>query len=275
MRIPTSKAACMSHLLMLVSTGYYYWISGEMHYSKAAGFARKMADLYPIDATADMRSWAKKTGRYSCMLIMFPHDKDPSKIMYWLLATKGSAPKGYVDIHAREKLSDADVCAPGWRDQYELVQAVRKGRRPTWTWAMRRDYFARLDASVKQAADAGRDALKTFFGMLCHMPMFSGIRGQVVELNSTAKKTWTKQRKSSAYPEPLRPVGTTSDEPASYLPVMPKIPVWGDLTLDILIEKKIEDENRKKEIGAAQADDIAGEVMLEAHIGFSYESCLQ
>lgn len=262
MRIPITKAACMSHLLMLVSTGYYYWISGEMHYSKASGFARKMAGLYPIDATADMRSWAKKTGRYSCMLIMFPHDKDPSKIMYWLLATKGSAPKGYVDIHTREKLYEADIRALGWRDQYELVQAVRKGKKSTWTWAMRRDYFARLDASAKQAADAGRDALKTFFGMLCHMPMFSGIRGQVIELNSSAKKTWIKQRKSFSYPAPLKPDGSPTDDPARHLPVMPKIQVWGDLTLDILIERMIEDEKIKNQVGADQADDIISIVKL-------------
>lgn len=177
MKIPTSKAACMSHLLMLVSTGYRHWIRGEMHYSKAAGFAKKMAELYPIDATADMRSWAKQTGRYSAFLIMFQHDKDPTKVMYWLLSTRGGAPKGYVDIHARENLSDADIAALGWRDQYELIRIERKGKKPTWTWAMRRDYFARLDASAKQAADAGRDALNTLFGMLCHMPMFSGVRG--------------------------------------------------------------------------------------------------
>jgi hypothetical protein len=44
---------------MLVSTGYLYWTRGEMHYSNAAGFAKKIAELYPIDATTDMRSWAK------------------------------------------------------------------------------------------------------------------------------------------------------------------------------------------------------------------------
>jgi hypothetical protein len=270
MKIPTSKAACMSHLLMLVSTGYRHWIRGEMHYSKAAGFAKKMAELYPIDATADMRSWAKQTGRYSAFLIMFQHDKDPTKVMYWLLSTRGGAPKGYVDIHARENLSDADIAAPGWRDQYELIRIERKGKKPTWTWAMRRDYFARLDASAKQAADAGRDALNTLFGMLCHMPMFSGVRGQVIELNATANVTWNKQRKSSSYPEPLKPAGSTTDNPASYLPVMPKIQVWGDLTLDRLIAKMIEDEKRKNEAGVAEANSIARAAKLELEANTSF-----
>lgn len=270
MKIPTSKAACMSHLLMLVSTGYRHWISGEMHYIKSAGFAKKMGELYPINATADQRSWAKQTGRYSCMLIMFPHEKDPTKIMYWLLATNGGAPKGYVDIHTLEKLSDAIIVAPAWRDQYELVRIERKGKKPTWTWAMRRDYFARLDASAKQAADAGRDALNTFFGMLCHMPMFSGIRGQIIELNATANTTWNKQRKSSSYPAPLKPDGSTTDDPASYLPVMPKIKVWGDLTLDGLISKMIEVEKRKNEAGVAEADAIARASTFERSVEFFY-----
>jgi hypothetical protein len=263
MKIPTSKAACMSHLLMLVSTGYRHWIRGEMHFTKAAGFAKKMAELYPIDATSDMRSWAKKTGRYSCMLIMFPHEKDPTKIMYWLLATNGGAPKGYVDIHSREKLSNAIIDALAWRDQYELVRIERKNKKPTWTWMMRRDHFARLDASAKQSADAGRDALNTLFGMLRHMPMFGGVRNQVIALNATAITTWNKKRKSSSYPEPLKPVGSTTDNPASYLPVMPKIKVWGDLTLNGLIAKMIEDEKRKTEAGVAEADFIAKACKLE------------
>ena len=270
MKIPTSKAACMSHLLMLVSIGYRHWIRGEMHFSKAVGFAKKMAELYPIDATSDMRSWAKQTGRYSAFLVMFQHDKDPTKVMYWLLATNGGAPKGYINIHVREKLSDAIIVAPAWRDQYELVRIERKGKKPTWTWAMRHDYFLRLEASAKQSADAGRDALNTLFAMFHHMPMFSGIRGQVIQLDATAKTTWIKQRKSSSYPSPLRPEGSTTDNPASYLPVMPKIQVWGDLTLDRLIAKIIEDEKRKTEAGVAEADSIvrASKLELESNTSF-------
>jgi len=241
-----------------------------MHYSKAAGFAKKMAELYPIDATSDMRSWAKQTGRYSAFLVMFQHDKDPTKVMYWLLATNGGAPKGYINIHVREKLSDAIIVAPAWRDQYELVRIERKGKKPTWTWAMRHDYFLRLEASAKQSADAGRDALNTLFAMFHHMPMFSGIRGQVIQLDATAKTTWIKQRKSSSYPAPLRPESSTTDNPAIYLPVMPKIKVWGDLTLDRLIAKMIEDEKRKTESGVAEAESIARASKLELEANTSF-----
>jgi len=217
-----------------------------------------------------MRSWAKQTGRYSAFLVMFQHDKDPTKVMYWLLATNGGAPKGYINIHVREKLSDAIIVAPAWRDQYELVRIERKGKKPTWTWAMRHDYFLRLEASAKQSADAGRDALNTLFAMFHHMPMFSGIRGQVIQLDATAKTTWIKQRKSSSYPAPLRPESSTTDNPAIYLPVMPKIKVWGDLTLDRLIAKMIEDEKRKTESGVAEAESIARASKLELEANTSF-----
>lgn len=264
MRIPTSKPAAMSHLLMLVSTGYRYYTRGEMHYSKAAGFAAKIANLYPVNATADMRSHAKRTGRYSAFLIMYPHEKDPLKIMFWLLATKGGAPKGYVDIHAREKLSDVFQMPLSWRDQYECVHLEKEGRAGSrWTWRMKKDYFARLDSSAKEAADAGRDALKQFFGMLSHMPMFAGIRAQVVALDKCARATWKKQRKT-AYPDPLRPESAKEgSDAASWLPVMPKISVWGDLTLEILIEKLAESEQQRKIAGAAEAATVIADAQEE------------
>lgn len=258
MKIPTSKSGCMSQLLMLVSTGYKHWIRGEMHYGKAAGFAAKMASMYPINATSDQRSWYKKTGKYAAFLIMYPHDKDPSKIMYWLLATNGAAPKGFLDIHEREKLSNAEAAALGWRDQYELRHIPHKGKKSTWTWCMRSDYYARLSASSKESADAGSDALKSFFGKLRHMPMFNGIRSQIVGLDNIAKITWKKQRKT-AYPNPLKPVDSDLKEgeiAASFLPVMPKITVWGDLNLDILILKIKEQEYARQVNGSAQADAI-------------------
>ena len=252
MRIPTSKAACISHLLMLVSTGYRGWTRGEMHYSKAVGFAKKLADLYPIDATADMRSWAKKTGRYCAFLIMFPHDKDPTKVMFWLLATDGKAPKGFVDIHAREKLSGVLAHPLSWRDQYECVRLEKSGRGSAWTWRMKADYFGRLQASAKEAADSGAPALKQLFGWLTRMPLFGGVRAQLIELDNVAKAAWRQQRKSD-YPDPLRPEGADGNA-ARWLPVMSKIAVWGDLTLDVLIQRLAVAEQQRAAAGAIEAD---------------------
>ena len=229
-----------------------------MHYSKAVGFAKKLAELYPIGATADMRSWAKKTGRYSAFLIMFPHDKDPAKVMFWLLATPGKAPKGYVDIHAREKLSDAVTNPLSWRDQYECVRIEKAGRGSAWTWRMKKDYLSRLEASAKNAADSGASALKQFFGWLRHMPMFGGIRTQITDLDQVAKVTWKKQRKGE-YPDPLRPEGADG-ESAKWLPVMSKITVWGELTLQIQVDQLAVAEQQRAEAGAAEAVQLSSQL---------------
>ena len=257
MQILTSKAGAMSYLLMLVSTGYRHWIRGEMHYSKSARFLAKMSELYPVLATHDQRSWAKKSGRYSCMLVLMPSDKDPTKIMYWLLATPGKTPKGFQDIHAREKMSDALTTPPGWRDQYELSRVEQVGKKATWTWSMRPEYYKRIEASAKETADQGAVALRALFLQLRRMPMFSGIRRQIIELDAFAKVTWAKRRKT-AYPNPLKPLDSTveSDDPASFLPIMPKLKVFGDLTLDVLINQMRERELAAAETAKQQALDL-------------------
>lgn len=243
MRISLSKAACMSQLLMLVSTGYRHWISGEMHYLKAEGFARKMSNLYPIDATADQRGWAKKTAKYSATLIMYPHEKDSTRILYWLLATPGAPPKGFVSIHDREKLKDATVHPLPWRDQYQCLLSSKKGNaKPSWTWSMDPAYFVGIKASGENAANAGSDALTSLFGRLGHMPMFSGIRGQLKEIEQYSIGTWKKRRKSlcpALLPDPL--------------PTMPKIKVWGDQTLEILVKIMAVAEQKTNEIGEVQS----------------------
>ena len=241
---------------MLVSTGYRHYIKGEVSIEKASGFAAKMAQLYPIHATADMRSWAKKTGRYSSMLIMYPKDKDLSKVLYWLLATSGGAPKDYVDIHAREKLSEALLVPLSWGHQYECVRlekTVASGKRVSWTWRMKTDYYARLKASAKEAADSGATATVNLLKMLSRMPLFSGVRQQLIELDEFTRAVWRKQKKAP-YPDPLRPAGSDPDVPLTKcLPVMSKISVWGDLTLPVLIATMQKEREERLKNAEAQA----------------------
>jgi len=217
-KIPSSKAAAMSYLQMLVSTGYRHWTRGEMHYSKIEAFASKIRNLYNFQATQSQRAHLKKTGQAAVQLVIFPHDKDKTKVMFWILATPG---KGL--IHEREKLSDALKAPLTWRDQYQLCQIQRdrkQGGKITWSWQMQNHYFKEQLAMTKSAADSGTQALSDYFGRICHMPMFSGIRDQVKSLDEYGRKTWHKQRKSE-YPQIL---------PAK-LPTMPKIEIFKDLTL--------------------------------------------
>lgn len=223
-KIPSSKAAAMSYLQMLVSTGYRHWTRGEMHYSKIEVFASKILNLYNFQATQSQRARLKKIGQAAVQMVIFPHDKDKTKVMFWLLATSG---KGL--IHEREKLSDALKTPLTWRDQYQLCQIQRdrkQGGKITWSWQMQNQYFKEQLAMTKSAADSGTQALSDYFGRISHMPMFSGIRDQVKSLDEYGRKTWHKQRKSE-YPEIL---------PAK-LPTMPKIEIFKDLTLVELVRQ--------------------------------------
>lgn len=242
-KIPSSKAACMSHLQRLVSTGYRYWIRGEMHFSKAEAFASKINDLYYFQATQSQRALLKKKGQAAVQLVIYPHDHDQSKVMFWLLSTPG---KGH--IHEREKLSDALKVPLTWRDQYQLLQIQRdrkQGGKITWSWRMENQYFKEQLAMSKHAADGGAQAVKDYFGRIGHMPMFSGIRDQVKLLDEYARKSWSKQRKAQ-FPQVL-PVN---------LPSMPKIEVFKTLTLKDLVKQMAENEQERAKEARAEALEI-------------------
>lgn len=242
-KIPASKAAAMSYLQLLVSTGYRNWTSGEMHFSKVEAFASKINSLYDVEATQSQRETLKKKGKVATKLVIYPHDKDKTKVMFWLLATPGSGL-----IHEREKLSDALKVPLTWRDQYSLTQIQRdrkQGGKITWTWQMQKEYFKDQLAMTKGAADSGEQALQDYFGRIGHMPMFSGIRDQVNDLNDYGRKTWHKKRKSD-YPQVL-PVK---------LPTMPRIEIFKDLLLADLVKKMGEIEFERKLKAENQATQI-------------------
>lgn len=243
LKIPSSKAATMSYLQMLVSTGYRHWIRGEMYYSKAEAFATRMCNLYNLEATQSQRATLKSKGIATARLVMYGHDHDKTKIQYWLLATPG---KGL--IHDRESLSDALTTPLTWRDQYHLKQIQRDrkmGGKITWSWQMQNQYFKDQLNMTKSAADSGEAALQDYFGQISHMPMFSGIRDQVKLLDEYGYKTWKKKR-NSEYPQVL-PVR---------LPSMPKIEVFKELTLSDLVKQMTKTESERLANALAQADEI-------------------
>ncbi len=242
-KIPSSKAAAMSYLQMLVATGYRHWTKGEMHFNKIEAFASKVLNLYNFQLTQSQRALLKKKGHAAVQLVLYPHDKDKTKVMFWLLATLG---KGL--IHEREKLSDSLKTPLTWRDQYQLRQIQRdrkQGGKITWSWEMQNEYFKEQLAMTKSAADGGEQSLNDYFGRIKHVPMFSGIRDQVKALDEYGRKTWHKQRKSD-YPQVL----------AAKLPSMPKIEVFKDLTLTDLVSQMAKLEDARLNDASKQAIEL-------------------
>ena len=239
MRIPSSKYAAMQHMLMLVSHGYRYWFRGEVKYDKAIALSDKLHSLYPLTATHDSRAWARKTKRYAAHLLMYPHDKDKTKIQFWLLATAGEPMPGFAKIHEREKLSDGNESGLAWADQY-LIEKRKDQEHLTWT--MRNDYYKRLKAEMDQAAIEGERAVKKLWDNLIHMPMYNGIRAQLRELDSYSRHVWQKRHRKAPYPLP-----------DLFLPFAGRVKVFEDMILEHLVAAIKKREENAEAAGLEQA----------------------
>ena len=239
MRIPSSKYAAMQHLLMLVSHGYRYWFRGEVKYDKAIALSDKLHALYPLNASHDSRAWARKTKRYAAHLLMYPYDKDKTKIQFWLLATAGEPMPGFEKIHERERLSDGNESGLSWADQY-LIE--RRKDQEHLTWTMRNDYYKRLKAEMDQAAIEGERAVKKLWDNLIHMPMYNGIRAQLRELDSYSRHVWQKRHRKAPYPLP-----------DLFLPFAGRVKVFEDMTLEHLVAAIRKQQENSEAAGLEQA----------------------
>jgi hypothetical protein len=195
--VPNSQAAALRYLLECVENGYYHYTRGSLSARKVAGFAVKMAGLYPILATRGARQWSKSQGRANVRLVIFPTLEDPTMFHYFILATEGTG-----DIHEREQLSDARNPAgrlqfwklydKGYAPAYELVARPINGRNGVthrWTWVMSDFLFRKMGEWLARGAARARsshakraDYLFRAIQGLRAMPGFNGIRQQKRQL---------------------------------------------------------------------------------------------
>ncbi len=195
--VPTSQAAALRYLLECDDHGHCHYARGSLSASKAAGFAEKMAGLYPILASRGARQWAKSKGNANVRLVIFPTLEDPTMFHYYLLVTDGTG-----EIHEREQLTDArspagrlqfwKLYSKGYAPAYELVARPVKGHKGVthrWTWVMSEFLFAKMaDWLAKGAARARSsrakkaDYLYKAIQGLRAMPGFNGIRLQKRQL---------------------------------------------------------------------------------------------
>lgn len=257
LKLPLNQAAAMSHLLRLVSSGYYNYFSGRVHLELLETVVAKLRHRWPmINANANARAYRKKTGRFNAdLVITFDHQlwaKD-QKLLLYLLATPGKPDKGEADIVQVENLHNALAEPLYWPGKYELVKARKqckvKGKSTThaerWTWRMQHRYKLELDALLSDKANANPAHFLTALENVRHIPMFSGIRDQVTKLNISLSETWRKQHQDRLYPDIL-----------ANLPMMPKIKVFGDLTLPVLIKRLKAEIEEKEGKAMAEAEDL-------------------
>jgi hypothetical protein len=248
--VPTSKAGAMSYVQLLVGLGYHYWHRGAVWHEKALGFVQKMSELYPISLGETQRNRAKAKGVANVKLVLFPDMKVPGQLVWYLMATPG---KGL--IHEREKMKSALVSPVLWLDQYELQRRSRwqlsGGKcknRLRWTWVFQGAYKLSLQDSIRTycATAEAKKELLLLFDNLRHIPLFSGVRDELYELDRYAEATWRKTHKSVYQPH------------CSELPFITRIAVFEGLTLGVLVEKMAGRVREEK----AKSSDLAEAVLL-------------
>ena len=238
LKVPRNQTAAMQLIQLYAQSGHVFWTSGIVQRDKLTRLLAKLA-CYRLDRYTPGRAYDKSRGLASVHLVILDV---PNDLLPWVLvSTKGKG--GLTDPTALPVGVVQDTRLAGqhlrW-SHYELLHAPkvikrtrtvkfkqdRDGRRQdvqeertetvrqtTWSWRMTpsrlREHEAFIVALAKQRDSAG---LALELQALAMMPLFSGVRGQVLKLYAEAKKLAGKFKL-----DPLEP---------PQLPYMVKLPVY-------------------------------------------------
>ena len=245
-KIPKSQTAAMQLIQLYVQSGHFYWTSGTVERKKLEKLVAKFT-FFRIDRDPPGRAYDKSKKLASVHLVVLDNDSD---LIPWVL----------MSTHGKQGLNDASALNVGkvldtrLSDQhlpwlhYELLHCekvmsvtrtvtTKSGEKlpdrkttlktTTWTWRMKKDRFLAHEALIVQRSKQ-RDtvALAAEVAALAMMPLFSGVRGQVLKLHQEARKVASKFK--CAVPE------------LPQLPFMVKQPIYADppVTLRTICEKR-------------------------------------
>jgi hypothetical protein len=243
-RVPRNQTALMQLLQRQVSSGHYYWCADTIPKHKLTGFIDKWSG-YALRSDAPARAYRKQTKRASVHLCLNPagfgqlknadidgqiNSKEvevtrfptESPVGWWLLSTAGKA--GLIDgLPTPSKVFDCRTDAGRLRfKDYELVlqtKVVKSGGKSkqliTWTWRLTSQRYKAWEALLIERAKV-RDLAGVVKAIDClrAMPMFAGIRMQVIKLIAEANRMLIKMK--------LEPIEVPT------LPVMRMIELWAD-----------------------------------------------
>lgn len=224
--IPRNMTALLQMLLRHVAAGHHYYCADRIPRAKLTGFIAKWEPAFRLRADPPARAYRKRTGRASVHLCVHPEllSADANDVAWWMLSTPGKdglsdAPRVPGVIHNARTISGRLRCG-----HYELLEqpktfldaAGRKKTITTWTWRLTPDRYRAWEAKLVGAAKS-HDRAEVGAGIEClkAMPMFSGVRSQVMKLANEANRMLRKM----AMPE----IDLGS------LPTMPMIRLHADL----------------------------------------------
>lgn len=239
-KVPKSLTSALQLIQLYTQSGHFYWTSGVVERSKLAKLIQKFV-AFRIDRDVPGRAYDKTKKIASVHFVLLD---SPNDLLQWVLvSTPGKG--GLNDPEATNvgKVSDTRLANQHLQwGNYELLHIeknvtitrdikTKKGeilkdrkstiRSTTWTWRLTRERFLAHEALiVSYAKHKNSRELETEIAALSMMPMFSGVRGQVLKLHGEARKVCLKFK----CPVPELP----------QLPMMVKQPIYSDPATTLL-----------------------------------------
>lgn len=222
-KLPRNQTAAMQLLQLYIQSGHFYWTSGTVLVDKFERFIDKLS-FSRIDRDAPGRAYDKSKGIASIHLVVF--SSTPGIVDWILVSTAGregladpSSPsigivrdtrlngqhlgfKHYELLHLEKKIVRI-------RDITTKTHEVLKNRKETirqttWTWritpARFKEHEAFIVSLIKHRDTRG---LVAELDALSMMPLFSGVRGQVLKLYAEASKLAAKFKLTPVTPPTL------------------------------------------------------------------------
>lgn len=200
----------------LAASGHVYYLSGLIPRKKLSSYLRKLCQ-FGIYRDAPGRAYDRKQGVASVHLVIVEIDADTA---FWCLQSTGGK-RGLSDPSAPRLGEVKDTRLRGQHLTflgYELLhqeKRIEKVSGSTWTWRVTPQRFAELEAAVVQCArERSSIALSELVERQSSMPLFSGVRGQVIKLNALAAKLSVKFKHGELQ--------------LPQLPYMTKLPIYAD-----------------------------------------------
>ncbi|HIB5071720.1 TPA: hypothetical protein ACWW78_005404 [Escherichia coli] len=190
------KTDFMRQIAMLFSLGYTRWFGGEIplnpHY-KFVSLKARFDELYAINATAQQRFRRREKGVANCKFLVWFDEKNAT-LLWVLLATEG-------DVYNEEKFYDGmnkktRISVSG----YELKIVPHRGRKPSVSWAMKKETYEKWHADIKKSIRTRNDEnIEKLWYSLRRVAGFSELRRQVFKLQRYAMTEWKRSRRGE-YP---------------------------------------------------------------------------
>ncbi|HET8598127.1 MAG TPA: hypothetical protein VFM22_10230 [Castellaniella sp.] len=181
----------MQLLQHFAACGHVYWVAGTISRQKLASFVPKITASFAILRDAAGRAYDRKRHRASVHLVVIPLN---AEMAYWaLVSTSGKG--GLADPGAPDLGTVRDMRLKGQHLaflHYELLyqeKRLPKIAGSTWTWRIVPQRYLELEAQIVQTVrERSHKATSELIAINSSMPMFSGIRTQLLKLNAEARK---------------------------------------------------------------------------------------